>query len=337
MKKILILGGTQFIGRNLVERLIAIDEFDITLFNRQQTQIDLFPEIKKIKGDRGTDEIKQIKKENWDFVIDLSCYYPNWLKSTIINLNVNLEKYIFISTCSVYDNKLNPAPIKDEQTKTQTCSSSQLTDKSIESYSNRKAECERILKNSNLDYLIFRPSVVYGKYDYTDRFYYWIYQVKYKKALLLPDSGKRQFSLTYVSDLVDSIVKALSKNIKNNTYNVVSNPKTNINEVIEYATEILNSKNELINAKPEFLKKNKVSQWFDMPFWLDGDFFTHSNHKYINDFELEPTELKKSIEETIKYYENLGWKEPKYGMTEKRRMELLEKINKKTTANNVYN
>jgi 2'-hydroxyisoflavone reductase len=326
MKKILILGGTQFIGRNLVERLLGINKFDITLFNRQKTQVDLFPEIKKIKGDRETDDIKKIKKENWDFVIDLSCYYPSWLKNTIKCLDGNLEKYILISTCSVYDYKTNPTPLKDEQFKIQACNNNQEKDTNIETYANRKAECERILQNSGLNYLILRPSVVYGKYDHTDRFYYWLYQVKHNEILLLPDNGERQFSLTYVYDLVDSIVVALSNNIQNDAYNVVSSQKTSISEIIEYAREILNAKNELINAKPEFLKKNKVSQWFDMPFWLDGDFFTHSNQKYTNDFELEPTELNKSIKETIKYYENLEWKEPKYGMTEKKRMELLDKL-----------
>ena len=207
----------------------------------------------------------------------------------------------------------------------------------MESYGNRKSECERILKNSELNYLILRPSLVYGKYDHTDRFYYWLYQVKHNDVLLLPENGERQFSLTYVHDLIDSIVEALSNNIQNDIYNVVSSQKTSIKEIVQYSIEILNSKNELVNAKAEFLKKNKVSQWFDMPLWLSGDFFTHSNQKYIDVFKSEPTELKESIKEAIEYYENLGWIEPKYGMTEKMRVELLDKIIKKTTANNVYN
>ena len=131
MKKVLILGGTQFIGRNLVERLLEMDNFDITLFNRQETQVDLFPEVKKIKGDRETNDINQIAKESWNFVIDLSCYYPNWLKNTLTCLSDNLEKYILISTCSVYDNKSNQSPLKNEQTKIQTCTLRQQTDKNI--------------------------------------------------------------------------------------------------------------------------------------------------------------------------------------------------------------
>jgi len=56
MKKILIIGGTQFVGRNLIEHLIELGTYDITLFNRGITNPDLFPEIKKIKGDRKVKE-----------------------------------------------------------------------------------------------------------------------------------------------------------------------------------------------------------------------------------------------------------------------------------------
>lgn len=326
MKKILILGGTQFIGRNLVEQLQGMDVFDLTLFNRQETQADLFPKIKRIKGDRETHDINQITKVNWDFVIDLSCYYPNSLSNTLDCLNDNLEKYILISTCSVYDNESSQAPLKDEEAKILMCNNSQRTSRDNETYGNRKAECERILQNSGLNYVILRPSLVYGKHDHTDRLYYWLYQVKFNEILLLPDKGERQCSLTYVHDLVNTIVALLSNNVKNNIYNVISTPQTSIKQIVECAMELLNTKNKFINAKPEFLKKNKVSEWFDMPLWLDGDFFTNSNQKHDKAFELEQTSLQRSIEETIAYYDDLGWMDSKYGMTEKERMGLLEKI-----------
>ncbi len=330
-KKVLILGGTQFIGRNLVERLLPIDSFDITLFNRQETEVNIFPDVKKIKGDRSTNDIKQIKEENWDFVIDLSCYYPHWLKNSLTCLNSNLEKYIFISSCSVYDYALDQSPLKKEHVKTQSCNEEEQIDESLETYSKRKAECERIFQNFGQDYLILRPSVVYGKYDHTDRFYYWLHQVKYSDSLLIPDNGEPKFSLTYVHDLVDVIIEALYNNVKNDMYNIVSSPQVSIKSIASYAMEFFGSNNKLINAAPEFLKENNVSQWFDMPFWLDGDFFTHNNQKYRHDFKLEPTELKKGIIETIKYYNAVGWKVPKYGMSEKMRMVLLKKINKNSS------
>ena len=102
MNKILILGGTQFIGRNLVAQLLQEREYEITLFNRQQTQPNLFSGVKKIKGDRETEDIRQIAREHWDYVIDLSCYYPAALSSVLEQLQISPKRYIFISTCSVY-------------------------------------------------------------------------------------------------------------------------------------------------------------------------------------------------------------------------------------------
>lgn len=88
MKKLLILGGTQFIGRNLVERLQKEDDFELTLFNRQMTGAELFQDVQKIKGDRSTDDIQQIAGKDWDFIIDLSCYFPEDMKGGLSNYRI---------------------------------------------------------------------------------------------------------------------------------------------------------------------------------------------------------------------------------------------------------
>ena len=79
MKKLLILGGTNFIGRYLTERLLESSNYKITLFNRGCTNSHLFPEVKRIFGDRHTKDIRLLGNEKWDVVIDISCYFPNSL------------------------------------------------------------------------------------------------------------------------------------------------------------------------------------------------------------------------------------------------------------------
>jgi 2'-hydroxyisoflavone reductase len=221
MEKILILGGTQFIGRTLVEQLQKLNNYDITLFNRQQTQADLFPEVKKMKGDRETNDISQIENEKWDYVIDVSCYYPDSLVHVLDSIKGSLKKYILVSTCSVYDDDNDQTPMRVETAKVLSCTNEQRTDRTDASYGNRKAECERILVNSNQKYTIFRPSLVYGPYDHTDRLYYWLYQVQTSKTLLLPDFGEKLFSITYVHDLVHAIINALESDVSG-IYNVTT-------------------------------------------------------------------------------------------------------------------
>lgn len=322
-KSILILGGTNFIGRNLVDKLLDLNEYEITLFNRQQTQSDLFPSIKKIKGDRETDDVNQIEGKNWNYVIDLSCYYPKTLERVLNSIN-KVEKYVFISTCSVYDNENKQSLLKNEEAEILSCSAEQKIDRNPESYGNRKAECERFLRDSGLPYVILRPALVFGKYDPTDRLYYWLYQVKKKNELLLPENGERLFSTTNVADLVEIIIRSLKPDNKTGVYNVITNPKTSIKQIVDIAKENLNSEFSVVNATADFLTQNDVKQWLDMPLWINGDHFTYGNQKMREEYGTVPTEFDESLKNTIDYYHNINWPKPAYGISEERKKELLD-------------
>ena len=296
------------------------------LFNRQQTQASLFPDIKKIKGERETEEIYQIPKIQWDCVVDLSCFYPNSLSSVLSHLKSCIGKYIFISTCSIYDNENNHSQLRNETAKTLDCTLQQRTDGTPDTYGNRKAECERVLKDSEQDHIILRPALVYGAHDHTDRLYYWLHQLKHHNTLLLPDKGERVFSMTYVKDLVETIIHAFSANGNNQIYNMISPPKASIRLIVDCAGELMKREITEINAKADFLKKNDIDQWTDMPLWLDADYFTYSNQKLKTQFNWEPTNLKTAIAETIAYCVKQGWQKPKNGMPEERRQELIENL-----------
>jgi 2'-hydroxyisoflavone reductase len=326
MKKILVLGGTQFIGRYLVEQLNEIDEYELTLFNRQRTKPELFPELNRIKGDRETDDINLLLGEYWDVIIDLSCYYPDSLTNILAVLEGKFNQYILISTCSVYDNENNLEILKTEEAAVKACSSEQRIDRTDHSYGNRKAECERILLASAVNSVLLRPSIVYGPYDHTDRFYYWLYQVKHSNKLLLPDNGERCFSLTYVADLIETILQSVKESVNQKLYNVTTIPQASIAEIVECAQELLDKNQETINASPSFLHQYKISQWGDMPLWIDGDFFTYTNQYLKAELGAEPTSLKNGIQNTIDYYESLNWPKPKYGMTEEIRSGLIDKL-----------
>ena len=103
MKKILILGGTNFIGRVFMEQLSALENYNITIFQRGFTNSNLFPNIPRISGDRYTEDILKITKEDWDIIVDISCYFPSSLELLIPRLKGRVGRYIYISTVSVYD------------------------------------------------------------------------------------------------------------------------------------------------------------------------------------------------------------------------------------------
>ena len=325
MNKLLILGGTNFIGRNLVDSLVKLNKFELTLFNRGQSNPDLFPEVRKLHGDRNTSDIDLIFEERWDYIIDLSCYFPAALSQIVSRLE-NISRYVFVSTCSVYDNNRDKSILRNERAPTLSCSPDESVDTSVAAYGKRKAECERILTQSNLNYTIFRPALVYGPYDPTDRLYYWLYQVATQDQMLITGHGEKLFSVTYVQDLIQAIVKSINPDLESGIYNASTFPALSISKLIETATNLLNKHPKSYSAKPEFLKSNQIAQWVDLPLWLDCDYYTYDNSKVLGDFNLEITDFRDSIASTIDYYRGLNWKTPNFGISDTIKNELIQKL-----------
>lgn len=323
MDKILIIGGTNFIGRNLIDSLIKLDKYDLTLFNRGITNSDIYPQIDTILGNRNSNDVYKLTEQDWDYIIDLSCYFPDSLSAILKNTTNKLKRYIFISTCSVYDMDSEKIIFRDENSKILGCDENEKNDNSTKTYGNRKAECERILRSSNVNYIIFRPALVYGKYDNTDRFYYWLNQIKKQDKLLIPNQGKSLFSVTYVKDLVDTIIQGLEIKIDRQVFNVITKPNLSIEKIINTACSQLDIYPKLINCSSSFLKTHDINEWFDIPLWIDNDYFTFDNSKLIRDFELCPRDIKLTIEETIEYYNQLNWPTLKYGISDSKKNELL--------------
>lgn len=325
MDKVLILGGTNFIGRNLVEALLAIDSYDLTLFNRGVTNPELFPNIKKIIGDRNTSDLELAMQENWDYIIDLSCYFPDAL-SHIDKINSTPKRYIFISTCSVYDNEENKSVLRNESSPILSCSETQRIDTSVNTYGHRKAECERVVQKSGLTHTILRPALVYGRYDTSDRFYYWLYHIQKENSLLIPNGGVNLFSITYVNDLVQSILSSLNPEHESGTYTITTRPTMSLSKLVDTASIVLGKKSSLHHTNSAFLKKHNIAEWTDLPLWLDCDYYTYDNAKAIDELGLKPTNFLVSVRETSKYFDDLDWPNPTYGITKKIKNDLIDKV-----------
>lgn len=331
MSKLLILGGPNFIGRHLLTAIAQQTQYEVTLFNRGKTNAHLFPEFNRIIGDRRTDDIQQIQQENWDYVIDLSCYYPASLEQVLKFLPTSVKRYVFVSTVSVYDNEAVQATAPSPEDSTiLTCSATEATEELPAAYGNKKVACEGLLAQSGLDFISLRPSLVYGAYDYTDRFYYWLYQVQKHNPILLPDEGKRVCSITYIDDLVQAMLRSLEIKQHSNIYNVITNTQASIASIVQIACDILNKKPAIVNASPNFLHEQEIRQWADLPLWIDNDYFTYSNAKMIEELQIQPSNWEQSIAKTIQHYQEENWFEPKSGMDDKKRLDLLALLSGKS-------
>jgi len=331
MKKILILGGTQFVGQNLVEELLNLEKYDITLFNRGKTNPDLFPQAKRIIGDRKTADIEQIGGQDWDVVFDISGYWPIPLEKNIEILKGRVGRYVFVSTMSVYDFDTGSSVSATENHTLLSCTEEQKTDNTAASYGQRKVACEQILqKNTWLDKIILRPALIVGRYDHTDRLYYWFHKAQTQNAFLIPE-GNNVISYTDVEDLTQTMIQAINVQNHFTTYNAYSY-STSIRAFVQKAMKHSGRTPELINAPPQLLEKYKVEEWTGIPLWVNSDYLTIDNSRLLQDFDLTLNTSDQTTEALMAYYANsLKWRQPNSRLgaisleKEKTLMDLLRK------------
>ena len=137
--KLLVLGGTVFLGRHVVDAALA-DGHDVTIFTRGKTNADLFPEVEHLTGDRDGD-LGALAGRVWDGVVDTSGYVPRVVRQSAELLHGAVGRYVFVSSISVYADPSRPI---DE-----TSPVAELEDPASEDvqadYGALKAACERVV------------------------------------------------------------------------------------------------------------------------------------------------------------------------------------------------
>jgi nucleoside-diphosphate-sugar epimerase len=165
-RKILILGGTGFLGPALVEVARARGH-TLTLFNRGKTRPQLFPDVEKLHGDRDGN-LDALKGRRWDAVIDNSGYVPRVVKASAELLAPNVSRYLFVSSISVYREDLPPG--SDESASLATMADPASEDVRA-NYGALKALCEKAAEQALPGRTtVVRPTLIVGPEDPTDRF-----------------------------------------------------------------------------------------------------------------------------------------------------------------------
>lgn len=317
-KKILVLGGTAFVGRVIVEHLLSAGIYDITLFNRGITNAELFPHLPRIIGNREqASDIAPIGAQDWDAVIDVSGYYPLSLQNIADLLRGRVGRYIFVSTASVYQfDENNSTPI-DENYQLETCSDEEKTDRTMLTYGKRKVACEQVLLNSGIDTVILRPAVIYGKYDPFDRHYYWLYRAAQSDRILMPAEthSTNRHTSTYVKDFAKIVLAALEIPKHQTIYNATTHPIISLRELVTTMATVCDNNPKWIVAPLHFLESEKIQPWTDLPLWINGDFLTLDNTRLLNDLKIQCTPLAESLRQTAEYYASLQWQLPKTGLS----------------------
>lgn len=331
-KKILIIGGTAFVGRVLVEQLLASDAYEITLFNRGKTNPELFPNVRKIVGNREeADSIAQLADYSFDAVIDICGYYPLSLQKLVDTLRGRVERYIFVSTASVYDMEQLGEQTIDEQSQLYHCTDADKTDHTMNTYGKRKVACEQVLLDArpHLDPIILRPAVIYGTYDPFDRHYYWLYRIQQQAKMLVPQGSENLSAHTYVHDLARVLIAAieLPKQRNGYVYNATTHPLVSFGQMLDAMCAGLGKKPTRVFADLEFQEDAEIEPWNDLPLWINGNFFMMDNSRLLADFDhVTLTPLDESFRQTAQYYQSRDWYVPRTGLALDQEKEFIKAI-----------
>ena len=167
--RILILGGTRFVGRHLTETALAAGH-RVTLFNRGRTNPGLFPEAEHVHGDR-YDDLSRLDGRRWDAVIDVSGYLPRDVRASAERLAGSVGRYVYVSTISVYESFKTPGIPEDSPLEEPNPGDGDLDEVPPRGYGRLKALCERFLQEIVPGRsLIVRPGIIVGPWDPTGRF-----------------------------------------------------------------------------------------------------------------------------------------------------------------------
>ncbi len=264
---ILIIGGTKFLGRHLVDSALARGH-KITLFNRGKTNPNLFPQVETILGDREHD-LNKLAGRAWDAVIDTCGYFPRVVRLSASSLERSVGRYAFISSISAYADSIFRKIDVDESDPVGKIEDETVEEITGETYGPLKALCEKTtLELYGERGLVIRPGLIVGPHDPTDRFTYWPLRIARGGDVLAPEKPGVPVQIIDVRDLTEFTVKLIEDNASG-IYNATGpDYELTLGALLDACKQVSASDANFKWASVEFLNQNKVEAWSDMPVWV---------------------------------------------------------------------
>lgn len=255
--KLLVIGGTVFVGRHFVAAALARGHA-VTLLNRGRHNAGLFPQAERLRGDRDAD-LSILKGRSFDAVFDPSGYRPEQMRALVEALDRNIPHYSFISSISVY-RRFPPGQPYDEE-----CPLAQ----GGTGYGALKARCEEALEAALPGRVAqVRPGLIVGPYDPTDRFTYWPRRFAQGGEILAPGRPQRPVQFIDVRDLADWCVR-LAEEGQAGRFNAVGpSAVLTMGELLDACQAEIAGARSITWVSDAGLAAAGVKPWTEMPLWI---------------------------------------------------------------------
>lgn len=263
--RILVLGGTSFVGRTIVEDALSHGA-EVTLFGRGRTGADLFPGVTRLIGDRDSGDYAALGAGTWDGVVDVSGYVPRHVGQAMDALGDRVARYLFISSHAVYDDtRLGPGSTEDAPLRAAVRDTEELAD---ETYGPLKVACEDdVTARFGPRATIVRPGKVAGPHDTQDGLTYWVRRASRGGRVAVPGDPRQPVQVIDARDLARLVVQLITDGRAGAFHAVGPADPVTIGELIGVCADAAGTEAEVIrvpeeSAPPQFplIKKNWASQ-----------------------------------------------------------------------------
>jgi 2'-hydroxyisoflavone reductase len=314
--KLLILGGTVFLGRHLVDAALAA-KHEVTVFNRGRGIANLPEAVEHLIGDR-QGQLDALRGRRWNVAIDTCGYVPKVVHTSAALLADHVEHYTFISTCSVYrDTSVQGI---DESYPLRTLSQKEVgqaerirPDDTIivraygAAYGPLKALCERAAEECMPGRVLnVRPGLIVGPFDYSDRFTYWPTRVAAGGEVLAPGNPNAQLQFVDVRNLAEWIVR-MAEARQSGTYNATGPDYVlTFQAFLEECRSVSRSDAHFSWINDRFLLEAGLTPWTEVPLWIPEDdahnrFFLAVNGEKARAAGLRFRPLAETIRDTLEW------------------------------------
>jgi 2'-hydroxyisoflavone reductase len=256
--KLLVLGGTVFVGRHFVE--LALERgHEITLLHRGQRGADLFPDVDRVLTDRdgGLDALGD---RTWDAVMDSSGYVPRIVGGSAEFLRDRVRRYLFVSTISVYAR--NDLAHQDESGELASTAGIEGEEVNGKTYGPLKVLCEQEVTGRYGDRsTIVRPGLIAGPYDPTNRFPYWVERLADGGSVLVPERLSQPLQMIDGRDLAAFMLDLLERDVSGVFNATGPQPALTFGDMLAACPH----QAQLVPTTEAFLEQHGIELWQELP------------------------------------------------------------------------
>ncbi|MFE6779785.1 NAD-dependent epimerase/dehydratase family protein [Streptomyces sp. NPDC057702] len=247
--RVLVLGGTSFVGRAVVDEALR-HGVEVTLFGRGRTGVDLFPDQIRLIGDRDSGDYRALGRGRWEAVVDVSGYLPRHVGQAMDALGERVGRYVFISSHAVYQQAgIGPGSDEDTPRRAPVRDTEEIDG---ETYGRLKVACEDdVLARYGDRATLVRPGRVAGPHDPSDTFTYWVRRAARGGRLALPADPEQPVQVVDARDLARLVLRLLLDDRSGAFHAVGPAEPVTLGGLIAVCGQVAGSDPEVVRVPPE--------------------------------------------------------------------------------------